>query len=589
MNYSTNFPSIQDRVSPEEWQARLDLAACYRLVDVYGMTDLIYNHITARVPGEEDVLLLNLYGLVYREITASSLVKIHVDGEIIWKPDTDYDINKSGYVIHGAIHKARPDVACVLHTHTRAGMAVAAMKCGLLPLSQTSIRFVGHIGYHDYEGPALELDERERLVRDLGPHDAMIMRNHGLLTCGPTIQQAFNTMYQLELSCQSQVDAMAARTELTMPGENVLAHTAHMYQRGGLTEFSNGRPCCVGLRPNKRTRTIPPIGTEAPGGVMPTLLSRFITAGMLLAALVAGAFAQDYPNRPVRLIVPFPPGGSNDVVGRLVAMQLSTQLGQQVFVDNRGGAGGVIGTEACATATPDGYTLCIVSIAHAVNPALHKLNYDPIKSFTPISIFATGPNVLAINPTLSVNSVKELVALAKQKPGELNYASAGVGSFQHLGGELFKLTAGVNIVHVPYKGGGPAMQDVISGHVKIMFSSLIQTTPFIKSGQLKALGTGGAKRTAVLPDVPTISEAGVPGYVADNWWGLAAPAGLPEPLVEKLYAASQAALKSPELLAAFEREGAAPVTMTTAEFGEYIKGEIAKWGQVVKEGNIQAQ
>jgi tripartite-type tricarboxylate transporter receptor subunit TctC len=322
---------------------------------------------------------------------------------------------------------------------------------------------------------------------------------------------------------------------------------------------------------------------------MPTLLSRFIAAAMLLAALVAGALAQDYPSRPVRLIVPFPPGGSNDVVGRLVAMQLSTQLGQQVFVDNRGGAGGVIGTEACATAAPDGYTLCIISIAHAVNPALHKLNYDPIKSFTPISIFATGPNVLAINPTLPVNSVKELVALAKQKPGELNYASAGVGSFQHLGGELFKITAGVDIVHVPYKGGGPAMQDVISGHVKIMFSSLIQTTPFIKSGQLKALGTGGAKRSSVLPDVPTISEAGVPGYVADNWWGLAAPAGLPEALVEKLFAASQAALKSPELLAAFEREGAAPVTMTTAEFGDYIKGEIAKWGRVVKEGNIQSQ
>jgi tripartite-type tricarboxylate transporter receptor subunit TctC len=322
---------------------------------------------------------------------------------------------------------------------------------------------------------------------------------------------------------------------------------------------------------------------------MPTLLSRFIAAAMLLAALVAGALAQDYPSRPVRLIVPFPPGGSNDVVGRLVAMQLSTQLGQQVFVDNRGGAGGVIGTEACATAAPDGYTLCIISIAHAVNPALHKLNYDPIKSFTPISIFATGPNVLAINPTLPVNSVKELVALAKQKPGELNYASAGVGSFQHLGGELFKITAGVDIVHVPYKGGGPAMQEVISGHVKIMFSSLIQTTPFIKSGQLKALGTGGAKRSSVLPDVPTISEAGVPGYVADNWWGLAAPAGLPEALVEKLFAASQAALKSPELLAAFEREGAAPVTMTTAEFGDYIKGEIAKWGRVVKEGNIQSQ
>ena len=231
MNYTTAFRPIKDQVSAQEWQARLDLAACYRLVDKYDMADLIYNHITARIPGT-DHLLINLYGLVYKEITASSLVKINAEGEIISKPDTDYGINKSGYVIHGAIHKARPDVSCVLHTHTRAGMAVATMKCGLLPMSQTSIRFVGHIGYHDYEGPAVELDERERLVRDLGPHDAMIMRNHGLLTCGATIQQAFNTMYQLELSCRSQVDAMAARTELTMPGENVLAHTAHLYQPG---------------------------------------------------------------------------------------------------------------------------------------------------------------------------------------------------------------------------------------------------------------------------------------------------------------------------------------------------------------------
>jgi ribulose-5-phosphate 4-epimerase/fuculose-1-phosphate aldolase len=159
-------------------------------------------------------------------------VKIDVEGNVIWKPDTDYDINKSGYVIHGAIHKARSDVKCVLHTHTRAGMAVAAMQCGLLPLSQTSIRFVGHIGYHDYEGPAVYLDERERIVADLGPHDTLIMRNHGLLTCGPSIPEAFNLMYQLEQSCRSQVDAMAARTDLTMPGENVLAHTAHLYQPG---------------------------------------------------------------------------------------------------------------------------------------------------------------------------------------------------------------------------------------------------------------------------------------------------------------------------------------------------------------------
>src|SRR5882757_6580070 len=190
-----------------------------------------------------------------------------------------------------------------------------------------------------------------------------------------------------------------------------------------------------------------------------------------------------------------------------------------------------------ADATPDGYTLAIVSMAHAVNPALYKLNYDPIKSFTPISIFATGPNVLVVHPDLPVKSVKELLALAKQKPGELNYASAGVGSFQHLGGELFKLMAKADIVHVPYKGGGPAMQDVIAGHVKIMFSSLVQTTPFIKSGQLRALGTGGAKRSPVLPDVPTIAEAGVDGYLADNWWGIAAPAGLPAPIADKLYKA----------------------------------------------------
>jgi tripartite-type tricarboxylate transporter receptor subunit TctC len=315
--------------------------------------------------------------------------------------------------------------------------------------------------------------------------------------------------------------------------------------------------------------------------------SALLAAGLLLA-LVSGAAAQ-YPDRPVRLIIPFPPGGSNDVVGRLVANQLSEKLGHKVFVDNRGGAGGVLGTEAAANAAPDGYTLLVVSIAHAVNPALYKLNYDPIKSFAPISIMATGPNVLAVNPTLPVKSVKELVALAKEKPGSIDYASAGVGSFQHLGGELFKLVAGVNLQHVPYKGGGPAMQDVIAGHVKVMFSSLVQTTPFIHSGQLRALGVGGAKRNPVLPDVPTIAEAGVPGYLADNWWGIVAPAGTPQPIIERLHKDVQAALKSPELQAAFAREGAASVEMSTAQFKDYIEAEIAKWARVVKEGNIKAQ
>ncbi|HZT50806.1 MAG TPA: class II aldolase/adducin family protein [Stellaceae bacterium] len=232
MGYGSDFPTIRGQVSEAEWRTRLDLAACYRLVDHYGMSDLIYNHITARIPGTPDHLLINLYGLLYREITASSLVKIDLDGAILWKPDTDYGINKSGYVIHGAIHAARPDVACVIHTHTRAGMAVSAMQEGLLPLTQTAMRFVGHLAYHDYEGPAIDLDERQRLVRDLGPHDAMILRSHGLLTCGATIPQAFNTMYQLELSCRAQVDAMATRAGLVIPSDNVLRHTAHLYQPG---------------------------------------------------------------------------------------------------------------------------------------------------------------------------------------------------------------------------------------------------------------------------------------------------------------------------------------------------------------------
>jgi ribulose-5-phosphate 4-epimerase/fuculose-1-phosphate aldolase len=231
MNYSTDFKCVRDEVSPEEWQARVELAACYRLVDTFGMTDLIYNHITARIPGTEH-LLINLYGLLYKEITASSLVKIDLAGNILAKPDTDYGINRSGYVIHGAIHEAKPDVKCVIHTHTRAGMAVASMKCGLLPLTQTSIRFVGHIGYHDFEGPAINLDERVRLVRDLGEHDAMILRNHGLLTCGASVPQAFNTLYQLEMSCRAQVDVMAAGTEITLPSQEVLEHTAHLYQPG---------------------------------------------------------------------------------------------------------------------------------------------------------------------------------------------------------------------------------------------------------------------------------------------------------------------------------------------------------------------
>jgi tripartite-type tricarboxylate transporter receptor subunit TctC len=313
-----------------------------------------------------------------------------------------------------------------------------------------------------------------------------------------------------------------------------------------------------------------------------------LTAGLLLA-FSSLAFAEQYPNRPVRLIVPFPPGGSNDVVGRLVAGQLSERLGQQVFVDNRGGAGGVIGTEAAASAAADGYTLLIVSTAHAINPALYKLNYDPVRSFAPVTILASGPNVLVVNPHLPAISVRELIALAREKPGAVEYASAGIGSFQHMGGELFKLMAGVDILHVPYKGGGPAMSDVISGHVNVIFSSLIQTSPFIQSGQLRALGTGASRRSAVLPDVPTIAEAGVPGYAAENWWGIVAPAGTPATIIERLQRDIQAALQAPSLQQQFGREGASTLEMSSAEFAAYIESEIAKWRQVVERGNIRAQ
>src|SRR6266851_1628126 len=308
-------------------------------------------------------------------------------------------------------------------------------------------------------------------------------------------------------------------------------------------------------------------------------------AGLLLALTTAVAAqdpARDYPSKPVRLIIPFPPGGSNDVVGRLIATHLSERLGKQVVVDNRGaGAGGVVGTEVAANSPHDGYTLLIISLAHAVNPWLYKLPYDPIKSFTPISILASGPNVLAVNPTLPVNSVKELVALAKQKPGELQYASAGVGSFQHLGGELFKLEAQVNLLHIAFKGGGPAMIDVIGGHTKLLFSSLVQTTPHI--------GTGGSKRNQVLPDVPTIAEAGVPGYEAVNWWGLVAPAGTPAPIIERLHKAVEEVQASQEVQKQFSSEGAEVVRMSSAEFGAFIEKEMSKWERVVKEGGIKAE
>jgi tripartite-type tricarboxylate transporter receptor subunit TctC len=323
---------------------------------------------------------------------------------------------------------------------------------------------------------------------------------------------------------------------------------------------------------------------------MAKMLPRLLVAAGALLALAGTAPAQDYPNKPIRLIIPFPPGGSNDVVGRVIATHLSEHIGKQVVVDNRGaGAGGVVGTEVAANAPHDGYTLLIVSLAHAVNPWLYKLPYDPIKAFTPVAILASGSNVLVVNPELPVHSVKDLLAAAKERPGKLQYASAGVGSFQHLGGELFKLMAGVDLLHVPFKGGGPAMIDVIGGHTKIMFSSLVQTTPHIRSGKLRALGTGGLTRNPVLPDVPAIAEAGVPGYEAVNWWGVVAPAGTPAAIVDKLHAEITAVQNSDEVQKHFASEGAQVVQMRPSEFAAFIEKETAKWGRVVREGGIKAE
>ncbi len=310
---------------------------------------------------------------------------------------------------------------------------------------------------------------------------------------------------------------------------------------------------------------------------------------LALAAVAAPALADDYPNRSIRLIIPFPPGGSNDVVGRIIANQLGEKLGKQVFVDNRAGAGGVVGSDLAAKAAPDGYTLLVVSIAHAVDPWLYKEPFDPVKDFVPVSIIATGTNVLTVNPAVPVHSVKELLALAKAKPGVLNYASAGIGSFQHLSGELFKLTADVDIQHVPYKGGGPAMLAVIAGEDQVMFSSIVQTVPSIQSGQLRALATGGTQRSPILPDLPTVAEAGVPGYVATNWWGIIAPKDTPQPIVDKLHDVIGELLDSAATKKYLDNEGAAPVHMSSAEFGKFIEAEIAKWGPVVKKAGMKAE
>ena len=313
-----------------------------------------------------------------------------------------------------------------------------------------------------------------------------------------------------------------------------------------------------------------------------------VIAGVI-AALTGAATAQDYPTRPVRIIVAFPPGGFNDIVARIVSAQLTDRLGKQFIVENRAGAGGIIAGELLANAPKDGHTLLIVSLAITTNPHFYKMPYDTLRDFAPVALLATAPNVLSINTQLPTNSIKDLIALAKAKPGDLRYASAGMGTFMHLGPELFKMMAGVDILHVPFRGGAPAVIDVMGGDTQMTFASVPTTIPHVRSGKLRALGVGGKTRSFAMPDVPTIDEAGVPGYECANWIGLVAPAGTPEPIIARLHKELTAIQDSPEAKKSFANEGAEVVRMSSAEFGTFIASELAKWGRVVKEAGIKPQ
>jgi tripartite-type tricarboxylate transporter receptor subunit TctC len=299
--------------------------------------------------------------------------------------------------------------------------------------------------------------------------------------------------------------------------------------------------------------------------------------------------AQEYPARTVRIIVPFAPGGINDIVGRLLATHLTERLGKPFIVENRPAAGGVAGSEMVAKAPKDGHTLLIASIAHAVHPALYKLPYDSINAFAPVAPFLSSPNLLAVNPQLPANTLKEFIALAKERPGKLQYASGGVGGSLHLGFELFKLAAGVDVLHIPYKGGGPAAVSTVGGHTQAIVATMTTLIAHVRSGKLRALAVSGTKRSSVLPDVPTFTESGVPGYESGNWLGIVAPAGTPDAIVAKLHKEVSAIQDSPEVKKILDTEGAEIVRMSPAEFGSFMVKEVEKWADVVKRGNIKAE
>jgi tripartite-type tricarboxylate transporter receptor subunit TctC len=310
-----------------------------------------------------------------------------------------------------------------------------------------------------------------------------------------------------------------------------------------------------------------------------------------LACLNAGAAsAQTYPVRPIRMVVPFPPGGTTDMIARLLAAKLSADLGQQVIIDNKGGAGGTIGADAVAKAPADGYTLLLFHVGMIYGVSLFKsLPYDVVRDFAPISLVGQAPSMLIVNPALPARGLKEFIALAKAEPGKLNYGSAGIGSSSHLAPELFQSLAQAKVTHIPFKGGGPAVTATMSGDVQFMIETMGSVVQNVKSGKLRALAVTGEKRAAALPDVPTMREAGLPDYVYTTWYGLWAPAKTPAPVLSRLHQAVAAVLAQPDLIAALDRAGVDATGSTPERFGEIIRSDLATWGKIIKEAGIQPQ
>lgn len=314
-----------------------------------------------------------------------------------------------------------------------------------------------------------------------------------------------------------------------------------------------------------------------------------LVLGFLLAVVAQFAHAQ-YPNRPLKLIVPFPPAGATDIVGRILANKLGEQMGQSVVVENKPGAGGSIGSDLAAKSAPDGYTLLMAtSSTHSIGPALQKLPYDPLKDFAPITHVANVPNVLIVSPLLPVANMQELIAYARARPGQLNFASSGVGTIPHLNAELFKLLTGVDMVHVPYKGTALSIPDLANGNIAMLFDSLASVQPHIKAGRAKPIAVNAYRRSALMPEVPTLVEAGLTAFDRYTWFGMFAPAGTPKEIVARVNTEVIAALKAPDLLERFAAAGAEPVGSTPEQFVERIKSDAAKWAEVIKAAKVQVQ